>query len=81
MEDTIEGLRSGKIKPEDIPPVRIGEVNGEVYTLDHRRLVAFREAGVPITYRKASARELKRETRGKTTSKDNGLSVKIRKGE
>ncbi len=78
MEDTIEGLRSGKIKPEDIPPVRIGEVNGEVYTLDHRRLVTFREAGIPVTYRKASARELKREGGNKLTG--NGMEIRIRKG-
>ncbi len=41
LTETIEGLRSGKIKPEEIPPVRIGELYGDIYTLDHRRMATF----------------------------------------
>lgn len=62
LEETIDGLRKGTIKPEDIPPVRIGEFNGEIYTLDHRRVVAFREAGIPINYVKATDEEIYKES-------------------
>lgn len=80
LEDTIDGLRRGTIKPEDIPPIRVGEINGEIFTLDHRRLVAFREAGIPINYIKASDDELTREASKKMKTINNGLDVEIRKG-
>ena len=81
LEETIESLRSGKIKPEDIPPIRIGEINGEIYTLDHRRLVAFREAGLPIRYQKATKRELEEESGRKMKTRSDGNHINIRKGE
>ena len=46
------GLRSGDKKPEKIPAIRIIELNGHVYSVDHRRLIAFRRAGIDIPYRK-----------------------------
>lgn len=79
LEATIEGLRNGTIKPEDIPPVRVTEVNGEVYTLDHRRLIAFREAGVPIGYQKVNSEDVAREIDDKMQTKDGGTTIIIRK--
>jgi hypothetical protein len=54
------GLRDGSIKPEDIPPIRLVERNGMLYTIDNRRLEAFRRAGVEVPYRMATRREIRR---------------------
>ncbi len=82
LEEMIEGLRSGKVRPEDIPPILIVEADGKVITLDHRRLVAFREAGISIHYRKATSEEMREavEEVGKWTTIDDGMSIRIRKG-
>ncbi|GAB6052269.1 hypothetical protein JCM17960_10890 [Magnetospira thiophila] len=65
---------------KSIPPVRIAEIDGQVYTLDHRRVVAYREAGKPIPYRKATAEEV-REALGKQdkmTTRNEGMEIRIR---
>lgn len=38
----MDDIRSGRKSPNDIEPIRLVVFNGKVYTLDHRRLVAFR---------------------------------------
>ena len=83
LEEMIEGLRSGKVRPEDTPPIVIVEADGKVITLDHRRLVAFREAGINIHYRKATLKEIWKalKKQGKETTIDDGMSIRIRKGE
>jgi hypothetical protein len=37
-----EDLRFGRINPLDVLPVRIVEIDGKLFTLDNRRLEAFR---------------------------------------
>ncbi|MEO8178048.1 MAG: pre-toxin TG domain-containing protein [Deltaproteobacteria bacterium] len=46
LNQTVEALRSGKLKPTDLPPIRVVEKDGKLITLDNRRLAAFEAAGV-----------------------------------
>ena len=75
--DTIKGLKSGKIKPGDIPPIRIFEKHGQRYTLDNRRLYAAEQAGVNVKYRMATEKGITNEA-WKITTKNNGTSIKVR---
>lgn len=79
VEDLAAGLRSGAIKPGDVPAIRVVERNGELFTLDNRRLEAFRRAGVPIRYRYATPQEAAREA-FKFTTRNRGQSVRVRGG-
>ncbi|MCS6863481.1 MAG: hypothetical protein NZS48_00190 [Gemmata sp.] len=45
-------LIAGKVDPNSIPPIRLVERDGKIYTLDNRRLKAFQEAGITISYEK-----------------------------
>lgn len=72
----VDDLRSGKVKPGDVPAIAIIEKDDKLYALDHRRLIAHREAGVPIRVRKANSDDVERMQR-KFTSEDNGMSVEI----
>jgi hypothetical protein len=58
IQDLVDGLKSGHIKPEDVPAIRVVERNGQLVSIDNRRLAAFREAGVPIRTRPATAQEI-----------------------
>ncbi|MFE3446547.1 DUF6531 domain-containing protein [Nocardia sp. NPDC059180] len=75
--DLVDGLRSGDIDSESIPPIRIFEQQGHLYTLDNRRLVAFQMAGVDVPYVMASDTQVAREA-FKFTSRSEGLSIRIR---
>jgi hypothetical protein len=75
--DTISGLKSGKIKPSDIPEIRIFEKDGNLYSLDNRRLFAAQEAGVNVKYRMATPEEVANEA-WKFTTKNDGTSIKVR---
>lgn len=72
-------LRSGAVDPSSIPPIRVLERGGNVYTLDNRRLAAFQEAGVDVPYRLATPQEIAREGWKFTTTND-GTSILIRGG-
>ncbi|NKB54918.1 MAG: hypothetical protein GKS00_01125 [Alphaproteobacteria bacterium] len=53
---------------------------GKVYTLDHRRLVAYRVAKRDIPYVMATAEEIDDELEEKLSTKDDGMSIELRKG-
>jgi len=74
-----EGLRVGRLKATDVEPVRIVEKDGMIWTLDHRRLIAFREAGVHIPYRKVKWKDLRGRDLDKVTTKDTGMSLVVKK--
>jgi hypothetical protein len=80
--DLIEDLKSGKVKPEDIPPIRVFEKNGKIYSLDNRRLYVFQQAGVKIRWVKADPKTVKREVidGDKWSTKNDGKSIRVRKG-
>ena len=77
MENLITGLKNGTIDPQTIPPARVFEVNGELWTLDHRRTYAFSEAGVPIQVVPATEREIAKESL-KFTTNSGGSSIVVR---
>ena len=77
IDDLAIRLRAGRIELASIPPIRVVERRGLLFTLDNRRLEAFRRAGVDIPYRMASAEEAAGEEWKFTTTND-GLSVRVR---
>ena len=46
VDDMIKGLKDGSIEPSDVEPIRIFKQDGKIYSLDNRRLYAFKQAGV-----------------------------------
>ena len=54
INDLVEGLKSGSVKPRDVPPIRVVKLNGELITLDNRRLAAFQAAGKKIRVERVS---------------------------
>jgi hypothetical protein len=46
INDLIAGLRNGTVQVSDVPPIRVVEYNGQLVTLDNRRLLAFQAAGI-----------------------------------
>lgn len=78
VEELAEALQSGTVSPDDIPPIRLVEREGKLYSLDNRRLEAFRRAQVDIRYRMATDEEIRTEWRRKFTTTNDGESVVIR---
>ena len=58
VQDLVTGLKNGSIRPEDVPPIRTVEINGQLISIDNRRLAAFREARMPIRTIPATAQEI-----------------------
>ncbi len=79
IDDLAEGLRMGDVQPEDVPPARLVERGGLLFTLDNRRLEAFRRAGVDVPFRMASPGETSREV-WKFTTRNDGASIRTRGG-
>ena len=71
-----EALRAGTLSAEDFPPVRLWmDADGEIWSLDHRRLVAFKLAGLKeIPFRWATDVEYANDY-WKMTTEDNGESM------
>lgn len=44
LTDAVNGLRHGTLSVDDFPPIRVVEHNGRLYSLDNRRLSAFKAA-------------------------------------
>lgn len=77
IDELADELKSGGILPEDVPPIRLVERDGQWFTLDNRRLEAFRRAGVFVPFRLATPEEAAAEA-FKFTTKNGGVSVRIR---
>jgi hypothetical protein len=77
IDDLAEDLRSGRVSPEDVPPVRVSERLGSLYTLDNRRLEAFRRARVDVPYVLATDADVAAEV-WKFTTTNEGTSVRVR---
>lgn len=79
VKELTEGLKSGKIKPEDIPPIRLVKKDGKWYSLDNRRLKAFKDAGVRVRTRKATPEEIAEAIqKDKFSTRNDGASVRVR---
>jgi len=46
VDDLVANIKSGKVKPSEVDPIAIVEIDGLYYSLDNRRLYAFKQAGV-----------------------------------
>jgi len=79
IDQLASDLRTGRVRPEDVPPIRLVEKDGQLYTLDNRRLEAFRRAGVNVRYRMATPQEIAREGY-KFTTTNGGASIRVRGG-
>ncbi len=78
MADLANDLASGKVKSTSLPPLRVFRHDeGNLYSLDNRRLVALQQAGVTAPFRFASAEEIASES-WKFTTQTNGLSIHLR---
>lgn len=78
IDDLADGLRSGKILPSDVPPIRLAQnSDGLLFTLDNRRLEAFRRAGTDIPFVLATADEVAAEA-WKFTTRTLGETIRIR---
>jgi hypothetical protein len=77
IDDLAQGLQAGRILPSDVPPLRLVERNGLLFTLDNRRLEAFRRAGVNLPWRMATEEEIAADS-WKFTTTNQGISVRVR---
>jgi hypothetical protein len=75
----VDGLKSGRIKPQDVDPIMLVEWRGDIYSTDHRRLIAFRRAGFDIPFVKVKMENLskgkKDRIRGARKFNDNGSYI------
>jgi filamentous hemagglutinin len=78
LESTINNLRLGKVSPDEIPPIRVFERDGLVYTLDNRRLFVASQAGVPVRVVPATPAEIARESGRKMSTPNQGKIICIR---
>lgn len=76
-----EALKNGTLQATDLPEIRIWkDVDGKLWTLDHRRLAAFRIAELDsVPFRWATDEEIAGQM-WKMTTKTNGTSIKLKLG-
>ena len=76
-----EALKNGTLQATDLPEIRIWkDVDGKLWTLDHRRLAAFRIAELDsVPFRWATDEEIAGQ-KWKMTTKTNGTSIKLKLG-
>ena len=74
-------LRNGALKASDLPIMRVWQdKTGKIWTLDHRRLAAFRLArlnSVPVRW--ATPNEIA-QNMWKMTTKNGGVSIELKLG-
>ncbi|EJF9181254.1 RHS domain-containing protein, partial [Salmonella enterica] len=77
-----EALLNGTLKPSALPPIKIWKDNlGKIWTLDHRRLAAFKLAGLDsVPFKWASPNEVANQMR-KMTTKTDGKSIILKLGD
>jgi hypothetical protein len=78
IEDLIRKLKNKEIDTSSIPPIRIVEKDGLIYTLDNRRLKAFQDAGIDIPYEKLD--NIPENEMFKFTTNNEGVTIEIRGG-
>ena len=80
IEALTNGLKNGTTDPKSVPAARIVEKDGQIFTLDNRRLKAFQDAGVDIKYEKLD--EIPSEEmfkfRDYDKGKTDGTTIKVR---
>ncbi|CAM1356334.1 hypothetical protein [Tenacibaculum halocynthiae] len=73
IASTAHELRNPK-DDTDVPGIKVVESGGELYSLDHRRLVAYRKSGKLAPYEMS---DNEKDLLRKKSTKDNGMSMKI----
>ena len=78
-----EALSRGTLKPSDLPSIKVWKDSaGKIWTLDHRRLAAFRLAdnvkNVPVQW--ATPKEISSQM-WKMTTKNQGVSIRLKLGD
>ncbi|MBB5037929.1 hypothetical protein [Prosthecobacter dejongeii] len=71
-------LRAGKVNATSVPPIRIFDKDGLMFTLDNRRLAAFQKAEVKVPYRIATSEEVAKDAKKFTTTNE-GKSVEFKR--
>lgn len=79
VDDLVTGLKNGSIDPSSVGPIRIVDKDGQIFTLDNRRLQAFQQAGVEIPFVKLD--RVPRGDRNKFRTKNQGESIRVRGGQ
>ena len=76
-----KALKNGILKASDLPNIRIWkDANGKIWTLDHRRLAAFRLAGLEaVPFQWATNKEVVKQM-WKMTTETGGKSIKLKLG-
>jgi RHS repeat-associated protein len=77
LREMVTGLLDGGIDPSKVPAIRLVDMDGVLYTLDNRRLEAFRRAGMDVPYRMATRQEAAKES-WKFTTNNNGRTIQVR---
>jgi len=77
IEDFISGLKKGSINPDSIEPIRIVEKDGQIFTLDNRRLFSFQQAGIEVPFKKLD--KIPKREQFKFTTKNEGLTIEVRR--
>ena len=80
LQSTIQGLRNGTISPDVFPPIRIVSHEGQLWTLDNRRLYVFQQAGLKIKTKIVFMKDVKNEFKDKFTTKNGGYTIRVRGG-
>jgi len=76
-----EALKNGTLSPDDFSDIRIWQDDNEqLWTLDHRRLAAYKLAGLEeVPFQWATQQEINSQM-WKMTTKTDGLSIKLKLG-
>jgi hypothetical protein len=77
VNDLVTGLRNGSVDPNSLPPIRTFEVNGQLFSLDNRRLYAYQQAGIDIPTTPATSSQISRES-FKFTTPNGGQDIAVR---
>lgn len=78
VADLTKRLKDGTIDPKSVKPIRIVEKDGNIFSLDNRRLKAFRDAGVDIPFEKVDFNTLPKRELDKFTTTNDGTSIRVR---
>ncbi|GGM45872.1 hypothetical protein GCM10012275_16090 [Longimycelium tulufanense] len=73
-------LKAGAVEAASIPPIRLVQNSGKLFSLDNRRLAAFQMADVPVPYRMATRREIAQKWDDHFTTETDGIGIAIRLG-
>jgi hypothetical protein len=80
IQSTMKALQSGETLVDDIPVIRVVDYNGQVFTLDNRRLVAFQSAGVdsvPVQFVSLGDAEIAKKFIDRFNPVNNGMNIVI----